>query len=96
MDCLRSYYYYYYGATPVIHPPRRVPVTLHGKLKQELGRMETFGVIVKQAEPTNCVNNQKHLSRSSKRKHLPMMTVEDVMSRILGTRSVLDAESGFW
>ena len=30
---------------PVVHPPRRVPVTLRPKVKQELERMERLNVI---------------------------------------------------
>ncbi|GFN88400.1 Gag-Pol protein [Plakobranchus ocellatus] len=34
-------------AVPVVHPPRRIPLTLKDKVKEELGRMEDMGVIVK-------------------------------------------------
>ena len=40
------------NATPVIQPPRRVPVALREPLKEELQRMETLGVIMKATEPT--------------------------------------------
>ena len=33
------------GATPVVHPPRRVPVVLKGKLKEELDRLQSLGII---------------------------------------------------
>ena len=33
------------NATPVVHPPRRVPIALREPLKEELQRMENLGVI---------------------------------------------------
>lgn len=41
---------------PVIYPPRKIPFTLRGHLKEELNRMEHQGIIVKVTEPTNWVN----------------------------------------
>ena len=40
------------NATPVIHPPCRVPVALREPLKEELQRMEKPGVIMKASDPT--------------------------------------------
>ncbi len=40
-------------ATPVVHPPRRIPLALRSRLKEELESMERQGVIVKVTEPTN-------------------------------------------
>jgi len=39
-------------ATPVVHPPRRVPVVLKGKLKEELERLQSLGIIEYVTEPT--------------------------------------------
>ena len=38
---------------PVVHPPRRVPVALCDKVKQDLDRMVSNDIITKVTEPTN-------------------------------------------
>ncbi|RXN31466.1 Retrovirus-related Pol poly from transposon [Labeo rohita] len=43
-------------ATPVVHSPRRIPLALRSRLKEELESMERQGVIVKVTEPTEWVN----------------------------------------
>ena len=86
------------NATPVVHPPRRVPVALREPLKEELQRMDELGVIKKCTEPTAWVhslvvakkkNNKlrvcldpSDLNRAVMREHFPMQTVEDVISRM--------------
>ena len=86
------------NATPVVHPPRKVPVALREPLKEELKRMEQLGVIKKCTEPTAWVHslvvakkkNKKlrvcmdpsDLNRAVMREHFPMQTVEDVVSRM--------------
>jgi hypothetical protein len=42
---------------PVVHPPCRVPVSLKGRLKEELERMESLGIIKKVTEPTAWVSS---------------------------------------
>ncbi|RXN21321.1 Retrovirus-related Pol poly from transposon [Labeo rohita] len=44
------------SATPVIHPPRRVPFALRDRLREELDSMEDQGIIKKVTEPTDWVN----------------------------------------
>uniref|UniRef100_A0A3P9LL44 Gypsy retrotransposon integrase-like protein 1 n=1 Tax=Oryzias latipes TaxID=8090 RepID=A0A3P9LL44_ORYLA len=44
-------------ATPVVHPPRRVPHALRSRLKKELENMEEQHIIVKVTEPTEWVNS---------------------------------------
>ena len=41
----------------MVHAPRKVPVALHDRVKEELQRMENDGVIKKQEEPTDWVNS---------------------------------------
>ena len=42
---------------PVVHPPRRVPVSLKDRLQEELDRMESLGIITKVTEPTAWVSS---------------------------------------
>ena len=42
---------------PVFMPPRRVPLALKSKLKEELDRLEALGVITKVTKPTDWVSN---------------------------------------
>ena len=42
---------------PVVHPPRKVPVTIKSKVKDELERMERLEVIERIQEPTDWVNS---------------------------------------
>ena len=44
------------GATPVVHPARRVPHAIKGKLKEELDKMEETGVTEKVTIPMDWVN----------------------------------------
>ena len=45
------------NAKPVVHPPRRVPVALKGKLKRELERLQSLWIIEKIIEPTPWVSS---------------------------------------
>ena len=45
------------NSTPVIHAPRKIPVSLRSKLKKELDQMEAAGVIEKVEEPTEQANS---------------------------------------
>ena len=45
------------NSTPVIHAPRKIPVSLRSKLKKELDQMEAAGVIEKVKEPTEQANS---------------------------------------
>ena len=87
---------------PVIHPPRRVPITIQPKLKEELDRMEKLGVISKVPEPTDWVSSlvvvekpdgsiricldPKDLNQAIKRSHLQLPTAEDIISKMTGAQ----------
>ena len=81
--------------SPVVHPPRKVPVSLKEKIKEELDRMEKAEVVVKQKEPTDWVNSMvavvkpnkrcicidpRDLNEAIRREHFPMTTIEEVVA----------------
>ena len=51
---------------PVVHPPRKLPVSLRGKIKDELDRMEKAGVVVKHTEPSDWVNSMVAVVKPNK------------------------------
>ena len=85
------------SVTPVVRPPRKVPLTIEERVKQELERMVKIGAIVPVSEPTEWVSQMvaakkkdgslrictdpRDLNKALKRPHHPMRTVEDVASR---------------
>ena len=82
------------GSKPVVHPPRRVPVTLRPKVLEELKRMEQLDVIEKINEPTEWVNSMvtvvkpngklcicidpRNLNQNVKRQHYPTRTMDEI------------------
>jgi hypothetical protein len=83
---------------PSIDPPRRIPHSMHDKVKEELERMEKLNVIVKEDEPTQWVNSMTvvtkqngkvricidptKLNKAIKRAHYPTKTVEEVAANM--------------
>ena len=84
--------------TPIIHPPRRVPITLRPKIQEELARMESLDVIEKVTGPTSWVNSMvtitkpngslhvcidpRNLNEAIQWEHYPMQTIEEVTTQI--------------
>ena len=83
-------------ATPVIHPPRRVPVALRSKLKEELDRLVEAEIIAPVETHTPWVSSlvcvekpngkmrvcldPRDLNKGLKRSHYPMTTIEDILT----------------
>ena len=59
LGCLKEPYHIKIdtSVSPVIHPPRRIPTALRGKLKTTLDEMEKLGEIRKIDEPTDWVSS---------------------------------------
>ena len=84
--------------TPVVMPPRRVPLSVRPKLKAELQRLENLGVIKKVECTTDwvsslCVTEKPsgkirvcidplHLNTALKRCHYPLPVIEDVFPEL--------------
>ena len=87
---------------PVVHAPRRVPFALRDRLKSELNKEESLGVIVKVNKPTDWVNSitivekkngslricldPRDLNKALKREHYSSPTVEDIAAKLHGAR----------
>ena len=83
---------------PVIYPPRKVPISLHKKLKDELHRMVRLEVIQPIDKPTEWVLSLviiekpdgrirvcldlKLLNKAIKRQHYPLPTTEEIFDKM--------------
>ena len=83
---------------PVIMPPRRVPIAIKPKLKEELERLEQLEVIKKVEGPTDWVSSlvnvvkpsgrlrvcidPQHLNQALKRDHYPLPVIDDVLPKL--------------
>ena len=87
------------GAKGVVHPVRRQPAALRGKILEKLHEIEEDGYITKVEPPTEWVSSMvavekngkvricidpSDLNKVIKREHPPMRTVEEVVSMIPG------------
>ncbi|RWS20712.1 uncharacterized protein B4U80_00752, partial [Leptotrombidium deliense] len=89
-------------AQPKIVPLRRTPIALKEKLKLELKRLETAGIIEKVIEPTEWVSalvtvqkpdgslriclDPVYLNKAIQRQHFPFETLESIASRLNGAK----------
>ena len=103
-----------HNITPVVHPPIRLPITMRDKVKDELSRMVKERIIEKVKKPTSWVNSMvvvtkpkgsiricldpRDLNKAVKRHHFPLLTVEEVVSRMPNAKvfSKIDGTSSFW
>jgi hypothetical protein len=90
------------GAQPIIHPCRRVPISLHKKLKETLDRLESDDIVQKVTKPTDWVNSlvivekqngslrlcldPRDLNKEIKREHHVIPTAEDIIARLSGQK----------
>ncbi len=87
---------------PVIHPPRKVPYSILGKLKEKLSQLEKIGVVQKVDKPTPWVNSlvivekrdgslrlcldPRDLNKAIQREHHRIPTAEDIATRLSGKK----------
>ena len=83
------------NAKPTVMPPRRVPVAIKPRLKQELERLTARGAITTVQEPTDWVSNMitiikpdgsirlciypYHVNQELKRSHYPLPVIDDIL-----------------
>ena len=89
-------------AIPVVHPPRRVPVSLRDALKAELDSLVKQGILSPVTYPTDWVNScvcitkpngkirlcldPKDLNNAIKRPHYVTPSLEDVLAKLNGAK----------
>ena len=69
--------------SPVIHASRRVPLALRDRLKEELERMESLGIITKFTEPTAWVSSLVIIQKSDSDKLRVCLDPKDLNAAIL-------------
>ena len=90
------------NATPVIHSAKRVPLSLHDKLKDTLGDLESRGIVEKVNKPTEWVNSlvivektngtlrlcldPRDLNKVVKREHHMIPTAENIIAKLAGKK----------
>ena len=96
------------SALPSIMPPRRVPLALKKRLKEELAHLEKASVIKKEEEPTDWVSSlvvtekpngklrvcidPQHLNKALKRSHYPLPVIEDILPELADVKEFSKAD----
>ncbi|GFX52599.1 reverse transcriptase domain-containing protein [Trichonephila clavipes] len=72
--------------------PRKVPLAIHKKVKEELSNMVEAGIISKVEEPTEPLNE------AIQRPHYPIPTADALITKLQGGKvfTILHAKNGFW
>ena len=97
------------NAKPVIHPARKVALSLQPKLKKELESLVEQGIITPVEGPTDWVNSlvvrekpdgrlricldPKDLNRAIKREHHPIPSIDDILPRLVGATKFTKLDS---
>ncbi|GFO13435.1 polyprotein [Plakobranchus ocellatus] len=98
------------NAVPVVHSPRRIPLTLKDKVKEELDRMEDIGVIMKQDSPTPRVNSMvvvekpngalrtcmdpRDLNKAIQREHFSIPSSDEITAKMSGAKFFSKFDAG--
>ena len=96
-------------AIPSVQPPRKVPLAIQDKLKNELERLVFLGIIEKVTEPTEWVNSivivQKpngdiqicldpiELNKWIQRPHYPIPTFDDIANKCHGAQNLFKLDA---
>ena len=86
------------SVTPVVHPPRKLPIALKSKLKKELQSMVKMGIIKPVQTPTDWVSSlvvvekpngklrvcldPRDLNKAVKRQHYQLPTTEEILANM--------------
>ena len=60
----------HHDAHPVIHAPRKCPITLYPKVKEHLNKMECLGMITHVDEPMDWVSSITYVQKANGKLHL--------------------------
>ena len=100
------------SVSPVAMPPRRVPVALKGKFKEEIDRLIDVGVSTKVEEPTKWVSSAvftekpngkvrvcidpRPLNKALYRSHNPLPVIDDILPDLGKAGSFLQSRLERW